>query len=95
MSNREEYVQKMKAKLDELNAEVSRLEAKAKGAEADLRVKYDDEIKQLKERREEAKVKLAEFQQAGDSAWQDLKIGLQGAWDILDEAIKSASARFK
>lgn len=95
MSKREEYVQKMKAKLDELGAEVSRLEAKAKVAEADLRIKYQDEIDTLKQRRDEAKAKLAEFQQAGDDAWQDLKIGLQGAWDILDDAIKSASERFK
>lgn len=95
MSNREEYVEKMKAKLDELNAEVDRLEAKAKGTEADLRIKYDGEIQKLKEHREKAKAKLSEFQKAGDSAWQDLKIGLQGAWDILDEAIKSASSRFK
>lgn len=95
MSNREEYVEKMKAKLDEISAEVSRLEAKAKGAEADLRIKYQSEIDQLKERREEAKLKLAEFQRAGDGAWQDLKIGMQGAWDILDEAVKSATERFK
>lgn len=94
MSNREEIVQKIKAKVDELNAEVSRLEAKAKGTEADLRIKYNDEITKLKERREEAKAKIEEFQQAGDSAWQDLKVGLQGAWDYLDEAIKSAKSRF-
>ena len=95
MPNREAIVQKMKAKLDELNAEVSKLEAKAQGAEADLRLRYHDQIQTLKARREEAKAKLAEFRQAGDDAWQDLKIGLQGAWDILDEAIGSARERFK
>lgn len=95
MSTREEYIQKMKAKLDEIGAEMSRLEAKAKGAEADLRIKYQDTISDLRERREEARHKLNEFQQAGDSAWQDLKIGLQGAWEIIDEAVKSASERFK
>jgi len=94
MSTREEYIQKMKAKLDELNAEVSRLEAKTRGAEANLRLKYHDEIQNLKARREEARAKLAEFKQAGDSAWEDLKIGIQGAWDILEEAIKSAKERF-
>lgn len=95
MPNREEYIQKMKAKIEEISAEMSRLEAKAKGAEADLRIKYRDEINRMAELRQEAKHKLAEFRQAGDGAWQDLKIGLRGAWDILDEAVKSATERFK
>lgn len=95
MSKRDVYVEKMKAKLDEINAEVSRLEAKADGAEADLKIKYNDEIKKLKDKRDNAQKSLKEFQQAGDSAWQDLKAGLQGAWDILDESVKSASSKFK
>jgi chromosome segregation ATPase len=94
MSARDEYIQKMKAKLDELNAEISRLEAKAQGAKADLRLRYGDEIRKLEARREEAEARLAEFRQAGENAWQDLKIGIQSAWDILEESIKSAKERF-
>ncbi|WP_319583240.1 hypothetical protein [uncultured Pseudodesulfovibrio sp.] len=94
MSTREEYIEKMKAKLDELNAEVSRLEAKAREAKADLSIRYKDEIENLKAKREESKARLAEFKEAGDSAWEDLKIGMQGAWDIMEEAIKSAKERF-
>ncbi|MEZ7197260.1 hypothetical protein [Pseudodesulfovibrio karagichevae] len=94
MSTRDEYIQKMKAKLDELNAEISRLEAKGRGAKADLRLRYEDEVRKLETRREEAEARLAEFRQAGESAWQDLKIGIQGAWDILEESIQSAKERF-
>jgi uncharacterized coiled-coil DUF342 family protein len=95
MSKRDEYIEKMKAKLDELNAGISRLEAKARESDSDLRIKYEDEVQKMKQRRSEAKAKLDEFQQAGKDAWQDLKTGLQGAWDSLDSAIKSANERFK
>lgn len=95
MSTREAFVEKTKAKLNELNAEVARLEAKAKVSGTDLRVRYEEEIGKLKERREEVKATLDEFRRASESAWADLKIGLEAAWDILDTAIDSARERFK
>ena len=50
MSERDAYVEKMKAKLDEWNAEIDRLEAKARGAEADARLRYNKQIESLRTR---------------------------------------------
>ena len=44
---------------------------------------------------ETASNKLAELKDAGDDAWEDLKAGLDGAWNTLGNALKSATARFK
>lgn len=62
MSDRDAYVDKMKAKIDEWNADLAKLEARSRGAEADMRVKYDQQIKELREQRERAEKRLKELQ---------------------------------
>ena len=95
MADKDAYVQKMQAKLDEWNAEIDKLKAKAAQAEADSRVEYQKQIQNLQEKRQGAEKKLAEVRQAGESAWQDLKAGAQSAWDAMEDALKSARSRFK
>lgn len=95
MSNREEFVQKIKSKIDEIDAQISLLEAKAKGAEADMRIKYADEIKEMKEKRAETEEKLSKLKASSSDAWKELKAGLEEAWGVLDKSIKSAKERFK
>lgn len=55
MSNRDLYVDKMKAQLDSWNASIDKLEAQAKNAEADAQIKYREQIAELKKHREEAR----------------------------------------
>jgi SMC interacting uncharacterized protein involved in chromosome segregation len=38
MTDRSAYIDKMKAKVDEWTADIEKMQAKAKGAEADLRI---------------------------------------------------------
>lgn len=94
MPNKDAYVQKLHAKLDEWNTEIDKFKAKAEKAESESRIEYQKEIEKLKERRKEAEEKLSEVRQAGEGAWEDLKAGVQSAWDSLDEAVKSARSRF-
>ncbi|WP_305906474.1 hypothetical protein Q9L42_001045 [Methylomarinum sp. Ch1-1] len=95
MNNRDEYVNKMKAKLDQWNADIEKLEAQAKEAGADMRIEHEQEIKALKAQRDEAAKKLEELQSAGEDAWQDIKSGAESAWDSLDSALNSATKRFQ
>ncbi len=44
MSKRDAYVAKLKAQLDEWNAEVRKWEAKAEGAQADVRIEYEKQL---------------------------------------------------
>ncbi len=95
MSNRDAYIKKMKAKLDEWNADIAKIEAKAESAEADMKIKYHQKIDELKQQRQEATAKLVELQGSSDEAWGDIKAGLESAWDSLGNAVKSALSRFK
>jgi len=54
MVDRDAYVKKMQAKLDDWNAEIDQLSAKADAAQADAKLEYDKQIETLKKQREEA-----------------------------------------
>jgi len=95
MSNREAYEQKLQAKLDERQAEIDKLKARAKGAEADARIEHQKEIDDLEAQRDEARQKLAELREAGDDAWEDVKDGAERAWNSLSESFVKARSRFK
>lgn len=94
MSTREEYVRKMQAKLDEWNAEIDHLAVKAALAEAELKTQYAEEIEALRNKQIEARVKLEALQNSSESAWKDMKSGIDMAWDAISEAVGSAVSRF-
>ena len=91
---RDAYVQKLKAKLDEWNADIDKLQAKAGQATADAKEKYSHQIDELKAKQMEAQAKMKELGKAGDEAWQDVKAGADLAWKALGEAVQSAKSRF-
>jgi multidrug resistance efflux pump len=95
MSMKEQYEQKLEAQLDEWGAEINKLKAKAKGAEADGKIEYEKEIKEINAMQEAAKDKLKELKNAGEDAWRDLKVGIDDALGSLDKAFKSATSRLK
>ncbi|MDZ7700370.1 MAG: hypothetical protein U5R49_26725 [Deltaproteobacteria bacterium] len=92
---RDAYVQKLKAKMDEWNAEIDKLEAKADQADAESKIEYEKQLEDLRAKRKDVEDKMAELQQAGDGAWEDLKAGIESSWDSLGNALKSAASRFK
>ena len=54
MSERDAYVAKMKAKLDEWNAAIDQFEARAGVAQADARLMYERQLGELKANRDAA-----------------------------------------
>jgi uncharacterized protein involved in exopolysaccharide biosynthesis len=95
MSARDEYIRKMHAKLNIWNAEIDSLAAKADQAGADVRAGYHRQLEALRAQRDEAKKKMERLQSESESAWQDMKAGVELAWDAMGEAIDSAKSRFK
>lgn len=72
MSTRDEYIAKMKLQLDELNAKMNELEAKAQEAKTDVRTKYREEMRKLRHQSKLAIAKLDELRAAGESSWDAL-----------------------
>ena len=95
MGMKETYEQKLQAKLDECDAEIKKLMAKADKVEADAQLEYYKQIAELRSMQEAANEKLAELKVASDDAWEDIKAGLESARDSLGNALESASSRFQ
>lgn len=72
MTKRDEYIAKLKLQLDELDAKMDKIEAKAKDAKEDVREKYQEEMAKLRTQSKLAKSKMAELKAAGEDKWEAL-----------------------
>ncbi|MEX2353647.1 MAG: coiled coil domain-containing protein, partial [Gammaproteobacteria bacterium] len=80
---------------DEWKAEMDKLKAQADKAEAEARLEYYKQIDELQNMQNEAYRKLVELRKASDDAWDDLRAGVEVAWDSLSDAMKAAASRFR
>jgi hypothetical protein len=95
MSTKEAYKQKIEAELELAQAKLAEFKAKAKSSAADTRIKYSKQVDELEQKVDATKVKLKELGDASDDAWEQLKVGVESAWDALSTAIRNAAAKFK
>ena len=95
MTARDAYVRKLKEQLDRWNAEISKLDTKAKQPLASVKDAYEKQLKELRGRRNAMQQQLAEIQKAGDHAWDHLREGADTAWKAMEESVKKAWSVFK
>ncbi len=70
MKTRDQYVAKMKSQLDDMNAQLDKLEAKSKSARKEMQAKYKQEMADLRVQSNKANTKLDEIKNAGSDAWK-------------------------
>ena len=92
---RDAYVKKLKALLDEWNADIDKLSAKTDKADADAKIEYHKKLDELKEKRSEIEHKIEVMQESGESAWEDLKHGLEDSWDTLKKSLSMMKSEFE
>jgi hypothetical protein len=94
MMNRDEYVRKMKERLDQWNAEVAKWQAKAQAAKADVKSEYERQLQQYEARRDSAMAELARLQNASADAWTEMRRGTEAAFRSMQEAFERARSKF-
>ncbi len=94
MANREVYIAKFKAQIDELNAQMSQAKAKALEAKEDMREKYNEEIEKLGAQTRQASAKLEELKAAGEDHWEALVGEAEKVGDALKNSFKNFMSRF-
>jgi len=94
MSKRDEYVDKLKAQLDQWNTEVATWEAKAQKAQANARIEYDKQLKEVRRQRDQALEQMKKVQAATGDAWVDLVRGADEASARMREAFEKARSHF-
>jgi len=95
MSDQQAYIDKYKAQLDQWEAEIESLKAKAAETSAETRIEYEKQIGDLQEKISEHRRKMEEASEAGSDAWQELKAGLDKAFTELQSAWDKAVSRFR
>ena len=70
MSKRDEFIQALKAQLDELNEELDELEGKAKSGREQLGKAYDAQVASLRASAATLRTKIDEVRAAGDEKWE-------------------------
>jgi hypothetical protein len=94
MANRDEYVRKLKAQIDQWNAQAARWEAQMREAQGRLRQEYAQQLEHIRGRRDEMLYQLKLLQSASAGAWDDLMRGADQAWKSMQEAFDQARAHF-
>lgn len=94
MSLKDDYVEKLKTQLDEWSVEIDVLDERLHQVDADLRIKYAEQVDNLRFKRDEAKLKLLELQASAGDAWQELRKGSDDAWEVIKHAVSEARKKF-
>lgn len=95
MKSREEYIDKLASQLKEWSAKIDELQSKTRTAKADIKTGYENQIRQLKDKRDAAAQKLQELKAESSDAWDTLKAGAEAAWADLKNAVTAAKEKFK
>lgn len=95
MAKRDEFVAKMKSRLDEWNQEFDSFEKKVRKLKADMTAKYENQIEELRRKRREGDQKLAQIRTAGEGTWEHLKTETENAWVAMKDALAAFKAHYK
>ena len=93
-TDRQALIDKIDAELEQARLQIEKMQARAKEAEADARLDMNEQIRKLKQKRDDAADKLEEFKVSGANALDDIRSGAEHAWRELSSAAKSAAQRF-
>lgn len=94
MTSRDEYLAKLKSKLDEWDEDIDRLQAKAGDAQAEVRDQYHKQIERMREMRNDAMARYSEVQDAAADAWEAMAKSTEKVWKTWFAAFDDARAKF-
>jgi multidrug resistance efflux pump len=95
MKTKNEYIESLTLELKEWSAQIDVLAANAESAAADAKLKYAEEIAELRTKQHAAAAKIQELEEASDDAWVTVKDTAVEVWDDLKAGLASAVAKFK
>lgn len=92
---RDAYIKELKERMDEWNAEIDLLWAKAGQAKAEAKIEYLKKLEELRAKRKVLQERIAEAEQGSESAWEALKQGLESSWITLKMSLTKAKSEFE
>lgn len=95
MKTKNEYIESLAAELKEWSTQIDIMTAKAEQAAGMAKLKYEQELNEIRGHQQAASMKMRELEDAGDDAWDQLKETADKVWDELRSGLASAAAKFK
>lgn len=92
---REGYAEKLKRKIEDRHAEISRLAAKASQTKKENKIKYNQLMESLEIKRQELKDKITELEQAAQSSGEVLKKQVETLWEALQKKYDNAHSKLE
>lgn len=89
--NRDEYVQKLKAQIDQWNAQLKKWES----ASEEVKNKYLQQLDEAQVRRDDAIAELKRIQGASAEAWTQMMKGADNAFKEMRESFERARQAFE
>ena len=90
---KETYQHKTELRLKKIRTGITSLEKKAQETEADIKVRHDQKLSQIRGQYAQAKETLNELGKSTQVAWRELRAMLDESIDVLEEAINIMSRR--
>ena len=88
MTTRTDYIEKIKRQLDELNATMTQLEARAQDAKDDARATYQEEMAKLRQQSQLALAKLEEIKTSTEEGWEKVATEMDKVRDAFVHAFR-------
>jgi archaellum component FlaC len=89
METKEEFSEKIHAELDELRAEIGRVQNRAEEAEGETQDRLHDQISMLLTKYERVEQAVEELEDSEGEAWQDRKARVEGALSDLNQSCRN------
>ena len=93
-SKRKAYREKREAQIQEWSAKLDGWQARLKKSKAEAKIRYQEELEDLRTRISAARRRLRSLQDASSGAWEDLKGGVYEAMRDLKRAFERAASKF-
>lgn len=95
MASHEEYIQKLRNQLEEWDYELDRLEHRVEDLGNEARERAKQKLEDAREYRREVEGKLKKLESAAGEALQDIRDGIELAWDGLKTGFAAARSEFE
>ena len=89
------YVAMMEEQLKQWDADVEALAAESQKASAKARTIYHAQLKELRASREAAKETFEKVRGASEAHAAQMQVGMEAAWDSMQQALKKTIADLK
>jgi len=95
MSDKKDFTARARRQLEDWDYQLDRLSARLNDLRDEWRDEAREKLNEMKGRRSEFEEKLERLESHGDDAWDDIKAGLEIAWDGLKTGFLAAKSEFE